>query len=1532
MRSAQLEIALFRSNSEDYTVTLRYRAPQSMGEADLLGGHRRTVQLDQVDLLVASADPDAYSRQLTAALFTDPEVRGAFREARAAASALDVSLRIALRFEPSAAELHRHRWEMLRDPQSGDWLHLSERLLISRVLDSSDLTPVVPKGAGALRAAVVVASPDDSAAYGLAPIDVAAEVARARGAFGGIPTTVHARTEPGTRMSSHQLAGALRDGPDILYLMAHGRQVDGETHLWLEGDDGGGAWLPGEELVRTVERLPRRPLLVILAACQTAGVSQDGDALAALGPRLAAAGVAAVIAMQGDLAMDTAAVVLPALLRELLRDGLVDRALAVARAAVRDREDWWRPVLFLRLRDGRLFEPAVLPKPPCPYPGLAPFCGGTTAEPLHPFFGRELEIEELTSRVQNSSHLLVIGPSGSGKSSLLQAGLIPRLTGASSPEGRPWLVRTVRLASAPLEALVEALGGDIDNPPETVRGLLARQPETVRVLLIIDQLEELFALADRASQRRFCTALLALQKLPAVSVILAMRADFYGELMLSELWETYQNRRFEVTPLRGEALRRAILKPAEAVGVTVEAALLERLVADASDEPGALPLLQETMRLLWSRMQGRHLTSALYESLAQGGRSGLSVAVATHADATLTALAELGDSSAPGLAGDAVAQRILLRLVQFGEGRPNTRRRQRREELRDESVPAALFTATLQTLIESRLITASSEGATDAVMIDIAHEALIAGWPRLLGWLEERGGAEQMRRRLRERALDALGRNRNDGGGLLDAADLAAAEDWQRSAAALALGRDTEVESYILRSRAHQERLAAERERVDHERWVASERIRAQGLALQALSVAQDRGDTELALLLAHQAHLANQRSGGGAEDVVDRALRSLLSAPYFRTTISGRRAVFHPKERRLARIVDAGPGFERRVLLHSLDRPSPPPLHLEGLRLDGAMELAFHPSGDLVAVTSTDGLVIWSLRGPSPRRHAHVGSPDRISAPVFSPDGTTLVGVTGDGTLLLWEVRRLDAEPRRIELGTHSIRALAIGADGSIAAGGPDGNVWTVNFRHPERSPAMLSAGGEQILGIAFHPSGERLAAGGRDGNVYLWPWPTTSPEPEVLSAERQVRSVAFSPDGAWLAAGCELDYSAHVRLWGPGTKAPVLLRCTADGMPEVSFSADSRLLAAASGDSITIWHLAPHRAAERTLQGVGSRRLPGPTSAVSADGAFLAVVRDERIERWRTAIVGVGDSEPVSVEVERPGPPLALSSDGATLIAGQIMDSGYRRWDLRHPQRPPMPLPLPEALGFLLAVAVSPTGEHVAAAEHNRIAVWKIDEEATEPLILQCDTSVHTLVFSPDGRSLGVSMDQEGATTGMAAEIELRIWSLEATTTAPVRHVEVGRALAVHASSGRMAASSQEGVAIWHWGDFTAPLCTIPLRGGQAQLAAWSPDSRLLAVVVADGMVEICEPARPAAPTQLFRAHDRAISVIGFADDSETLVVAANDGQVRLTLARTESLVEVLCELVGRNLTPVEWRQYIGTSYAEAAPIPGVPFGPDT
>ncbi|NJO85142.1 MAG: CHAT domain-containing protein, partial [Blastochloris sp.] len=298
--------------------------------------------------------PHEHGHELGRMIFLD-ELLEAFNQARVAATRQKRALRLRLAFSLDATELQAIPWETLVVPGDQIPLVLSERVLVTRTLGSNDWQPVKKlRAKDKLKALVVIVAPADLETYQLATIDVIAEKNRAVANLNPIPATVLA--EPG-QATLNAIISKLRKGYDLLYLVAHGKQKDDDFWLFLDNGDGQTQKVRSSEFVARLMDPLARPRLILLASCESAG---DGttQALTAMGPSLVRAGIPAVIAMQGRFSIETNQIFVPSFFQEIQHDGKIDRALAVARQKIAKRSDWWMPVLFTRLRSGRIwYEP-----------------------------------------------------------------------------------------------------------------------------------------------------------------------------------------------------------------------------------------------------------------------------------------------------------------------------------------------------------------------------------------------------------------------------------------------------------------------------------------------------------------------------------------------------------------------------------------------------------------------------------------------------------------------------------------------------------------------------------------------------------------------------------------------------------------------------------------------------------------------------------------------------------------------------------------------------------------------------------------------------------------------------------------------------------------------------------------------------------------------------------------------------------------------------------------------------------------------
>lgn len=444
----------------------------------------------------------------------------------------------------------------------------------------------------------------------------------------------------------------------------------------------------------------------------------------------------------------------------------------------------------------------------CPYPGMLAFEEKAAAD----FYGREPEVSQALTYVEaGAREIYVIGSSGSGKSSLVAAGVLPKLQHAAEQGGARYLVRKMRPGADPLAALASALEVEAaEAAPVEWRGevsaLLARHPEHPRVVLFVDQLEELFTTAKAEARAAFEGALLQLRGEERVVTLLTLRADFYGELINSALWEGSGRApmRLDVKPLRGESLREAIEKPARELGVYFEPVLVERLLQEVKHEAGALPLLQDALVQLWRDRTRGMLRLVNYEGKRTGGQTGLAARVRHRADAALQELT---------VAQQQLARRVLLRLVQFGEGESEvvTRRQQTRTALAAAGDEEDEVDVVIRHLADRRLVTTSEGGEEEgwAARVDLAHEVLLTAWPTLKEWIEERRVDEQRRRVLEGKAAEWVrsGRGKTR---LLDAEELGEVHAWLTQEAARELGPSEDALALVAASAlADEERAAA---------------------------------------------------------------------------------------------------------------------------------------------------------------------------------------------------------------------------------------------------------------------------------------------------------------------------------------------------------------------------------------------------------------------------------------------------------------------------------------------------------------------------------------------------------------------------------------------------------------------------------------------------------------------------------------------------------------------------------------------------
>lgn len=1031
-----------------------------------------------------------------------------------------------------------------------------------------------------------------------------------------------------------------------------------------------------------------------------------------------------------------------------------------------------------------------------PYKGLRPFEESDASD----FFGREALVTQLLDRlrppidvdalpdtqktnplseVNLRRFLAVVGPSGSGKSSVVKAGLLPMLRWGEYPGSENWFIVEMVPGLNPLEQLADALRRVAIHTPENlvallrsdsrglvnaVRGIL---PSGSELLLVIDQFEEVFTLLeDEAERTHFLNLIRTAVTQPdsTLRVIITLRADFYDRPLLYEGFGHLMRLRTEVVlPLSAEELERAITGPAERVGLEVEANLLAAIVGDVREEPGALPLLQYVLTEVFERREGRMLT--LYGYQSSGGALG---ALARRADELFQAM----DNTRK-----AVTRQLFLRLVTLGEGTEDTRRRVQWAELmaiggdKGLSKSAATPTADSRTLLQHvldtfgkyRLLSFDRDPSTREPTVEVAHEALIREWQRLREWLAESRDDVRHERNL-ARAAGEWDSAKRDKSYLLTEARLANTEEWANKTD-LAL---TDLEREFLRAsiERHDAQLAeVARQQADKEageaRTLELERENAARLKILAvvLAVACVGALMLTAFALVQQQTAQQERDNARAQQViaeresaVSRSLALSASASQLESVGSRELALAlaldanrmeSPPEtaQRTLALIAYAPGMVRRFNQRN-ETDTTITGHTAPIN-----DIAYSPNGTRLVTGGDDGRVIlWDGVNGNPVRvmEGHGGLP--VTNVAFLPDGNFAVSGSWDLSLILWNLDTGEAVGKFV--GHRGVvSTVAISPDGTLAlSGSTDGIIlWDI----ATQSELRRFITDEGVDSIAISPDGLVALSGSQTGMLTWWNLETG----DRIQANREhtsaVLSVTVAPDGL---TALSTSRDGSIVYWNMATGA-VLRRLTGDSLfshslavNNVSYSHDGKQALTASDDgSILLWNLATGRAVRR-FAGANGIAHEGAINNVAfnpQDFNAVSVGEDAGIILWD---VRGGADEREYAGLTSGVIDVAFSAGG-----GLIFASGERGtlmlWD-RTTGESVRQFMLPEdvdASTTLTSAAFSPDSTLVAAALDNfEIVVWQVDTGAIiarlrgdDSALLHTD-AINDLAFSPDGTKI--------------------------------------------------------------------------------------------------------------------------------------------------------------------------------------------------
>jgi WD40 repeat protein/DNA-binding SARP family transcriptional activator len=1140
---------------------------------------------------------------------------------------------------------------------------------------------------------------------------------------------------------------------------------------------------------------------------------------------------------------------------------------------------------------------ALLARTTNPYKGLLPF----TEDDAEVFFGREDLVARLAGRLADGCRLLaVVGPSGSGKSSLVRAGLVPALAAGAVEGSERWRVAVLTPGADPVAALVRGLG-QLDGDG----------------LLVVDQLEELYTAATATAERgRFAAELAEAATRPTgIRVVVTLRADFYDRPLADpQLADLVRDGTEVVLPLSPAGLQQAITGPATKVGVHVHPDLVAHMVGDVTDQPGALPLLQYALTEVFDRRLDGVLDLATYELV--GGVSG---ALARRAEDLHASLSE---------AGRRTTRELFLRLVTPGEGTEDTRRRVPRDEL-VSALPGAADL--VEVYGAARLLSLDHDPLSGAATVEVAHEALLRAWQRLRGWVD--GARDDLRthRRLAAAAAEWAASGQDDSY-LATGTRVQELEAW-RAGTGVTL---TAAEGQFLDAsvRARERREAAEAERSARERALEQRSHRRLRALVAVLAVAALLGGAISAYAVAQGRRAAEEALTARARELAAAADANLQTDPE-RSILLALEAIA------TTRAVDGRVLPEAEAALHRAVSASRAVLSVAGV--GGA--IAWSPTGDVLLTEGPENTGLVELRS------ADTGEPVRswpgheidVNDVAVSGDGALVASTGDDGALRVWDSESGELRVEHVATAQQEVWGPSFSPDGALAAAWfkDDGVVRVVDTATGEVTATVPSAHSKRT---AFSPDGTQLAHSTEE-SVQVVDLATLDVVHDLPHAS--VHRMAWSPDGRWLASG-NADGVPTARVWDARTGQPWdTLHGHSGFVFDVAWSPDSGRLATAGHDGTArVWEIGEDGAVETLrLRSEGLRNAVYGV-AFSPDGTRL-LTSNLSVDGMTIFDVEPGADGEWAVIPAEPNAPMAFAADGTLVAAsrpGEVVGwdprNGRERWSFAHGLDQVWGLETHveagvgvlrddrEVLWWDLAtrrrihrqgLPADTAGLAVGAEGHAAVSIWEPGADLTVydrqgavrwSQAADAGATYWNVAIDAAGRRLaGQQYHHDGSDRG-----RLRIWDVERAER--LADIEVhGFDLDIDDAGKQVALGGLDGATIY---DAETGSVAQRLPDHNALSVAFSPDGLLLATGDFDGTVRVLEIATGNERMSV-TAHGDGVRGVAFSPDGRQLASTSADGSIRVWAVDLEDLIELARGKLSRDLTDAECRRFLRT---EACP----------